>query len=294
MKRKKIKTVWQDYLTLTIRERRGLMVLMFILILQIVVLFIINTRKLDFPFPDPKTLLELSTDNSFVAPVILPTAPRSISVSRKFNPNYLTSDGWIELGLSPKQAGSVMKYISKGGKFRVKSDVKKIYGINSDLYQTLLPLIDLPDTNVHTSNFFAVQKFKESLLDINAADTIQLEKLRGIGWKLASRIVKYRQLLGGFNSVSQLKEVWGLNDTLFELCFKQVEVTKSYLPHLLDVNSDSLEQLSIHPYIGRKLASMICNYRKQHGPFKELTELKLLPLVSDEIFRKLAPYLKTG
>ncbi len=294
MKRKKIKTVWQDYLTLTIRERRGLIVLMFILFLQIVVLCIINTRKLDFPFPDPKTLEELSSQNLIVAPVLSPPPSSTISIARKFNPNFLSSDEWVKLGLSPRQASSVLKYLSKGGKFRVKSDVKKIYGINPDLYRTIVPLIDLPDTIKHTDNFFAFSKSKESLLNINSADTVQLEKLRGIGWKLAARIVKYRQLIGGFNDVTQLKEVWGLNDTLYNLFVQQIVVTESFQPILLNINSDSLERLSSHPYIGRKLASMICNYRKQHGSFKELDELKLLPLVTDEIFRKLAPYLKTG
>ncbi|MBK6988975.1 MAG: helix-hairpin-helix domain-containing protein [Bacteroidetes bacterium] len=95
--------------------------------------------------------------------------------------------------MSEKQANSVLNYLKKGGSFKTKKDVKKIYGMNDQLYAALFPYIDLPDSFVRKENFPGKKEQNYfSVIDLNKADSIALEKLKGIGPTLASRIVKYR------------------------------------------------------------------------------------------------------
>lgn len=290
MKRRKIRTVWKDYLTLSIRERRGLTVLLLILFLQVAVLWYVNSLEPEFPYPDFEKLIELAKplEANEKQTLFLP-AETAIT---NFDPNLLQASDWIKFGLSERQSQSIANYLAKGGKFRVKSDLKKIYGMRMEIYSRLESHILLPDSLEKPKHENTRQDPKSKSLDINQADSVQLEKLRGVGFTLASRIIKYRNKLGGFVSIDQLKEVWGLNDTLYRLISTQISVQNRFPLRQVDINLDVPETMSQHPYVGKKLAGLIANYRSQHGPFKSIDEIRNLPLLTDEMFRKLAPYLK--
>lgn len=294
MKRKKIKSVWKEYLTLSMRERRGLSILLGILLFQLLFLFYLNNVDLKYPYPDFETVKKLQSEISNEGLVINSSAKSFNATSELyfFDPNKLSAEQWMSFGLSQKQSASVLNYIKKGGKFRTKKDVLKIYGMDEKLYGILLPYISLPDSIVKERSQYQIkEKRKYDPVDINVADSIQLEELKGIGPTLASRIVRYRDKLGGFVNDEQLREVYGVNDTLFRLIREQVIVKDNNIRSVF-LNSDSFPVLAAHPYIGRKLAGMILNYRKQHKRFESADELRNLPLLTDEIFRKLAPYLK--
>jgi len=294
MKRKKIKSVWKEYLTLSMRERRGLSILLGILLFQIIFLFYLNNVDLKYPYPDLETVKKLQKEiemEALTLKVIEKPLPE-ISTLHSFDPNKLNAEQWMKFGLSEKQSNSVLNYLKKGGKFRVKKDVLKIYGMNERLYAELHPFISLPDSFTKEKNQYHPKvKTSFELLEINTADSIQLEKLRGIGPTLASRIIRYRNRLGGFISIEQLKEVYGVNDTLFNLIKDQVVVNDNDV-RVVVLNVDSFPVLASHPYIGKKLAGLILTYRKQHKRFESTDDLKNLPLLTDEIFRKLVPYLK--
>lgn len=293
MKRKKIKSGWKEYLTLSMRERRGLTILLSILVFQLIFLIYLNSVNLEYPFPDFDTVKRIDAEIRKEDRQLLKINSLPVTELSLFNPNQLPIQKWISLGLSEKQANSVLNYIKKGGSFKTKKDVKKIYGMNDNLYASIFPFIDLPDSLVYKNySYKKYDKPKLKILEINTADSIELEKLKGIGPTLASRIVRYRDKLGGFIDIQQLKEVWGLNDTLFQLIIKQVQLKNSFELRYLYLNSDSFPAFANHPYVGRKLAGLIVNYRKQHFKFEKLEELRNLPLLTDEIFRKLAPYLK--
>jgi DNA uptake protein ComE-like DNA-binding protein len=275
------------------RERRGLAILLSILIIQLLFLGFLNNVDLEYPSPDPATVARLRAEIEKDQKVF---STHEISLPaglKKFNPNDISKSEWMDFGLSEKQAGSVVNYLHKGGRFRIRNDIKKVYGMNDRLFASLFSFIDLPDTFVSFHKKEFQQRAERFIPDLNSADSTQLEKLRGIGVKLASRIVRYRERLGGFTELSQLKEVWGLNDTLYHLITEQVRLQNDFQVRQLRLNTDSFRVFSAHPYIGYKLAGLIMNYRQQHSGFSNTSELKNLPLLTDENFRKLAPYLKT-
>ena len=295
MKRKKIRSVWKEYLTLSMRERRGLSILLSILLFQLIFLFYLNNIDLNYPYPDFDTVKKLQDEirHEEISPLKFKSSSVIATSLSVFDPNQLTAQKWMDFGLSEKQANSVLNYLKKGGSFRTKKDVLKIYGMNDKLYTALYPYIDLPDSFVRKEHFpKKKEQFFARVVDLNKADSIALEKLKGIGPTLASRIVKYRNLLGGFITTEQLKEVWGLNDTLYQLIIPQIQISTPIEIRFLNLNTDSFPAFASHPYVGKKMAGLILNYRKQHQRFNNTDELRNLPLLTDENFRKLAPYLK--
>jgi competence protein ComEA len=125
-------------------------------------------------------------------------------------------------------------------------------------------------------------------IDINSADTTELMKLRGIGPTFAKRIVKYREMLGGYHTIEQLMEVYGMDSEKYDMVKDEVYVSDSLIKKI-NLNKATAKELSAHIYIDWKLANAITNYRFKNK-FETIDELKEIYLVNDSLFRKLAPY----
>jgi len=126
---------------------------------------------------------------------------------------------------------------------------------------------------------------------INAADTTGFKSLKGIGSYYSSKIVKYRTALGGFTSVEQLKEVYGIPPEVIDqnvnrLFVDSIDIVK------VNINTCETAELKKHPYINWNIANSIVQIRKSQEPYKTVEEIKKSDLVNDEIYRKIAPYLK--
>lgn len=130
------------------------------------------------------------------------------------------------------------------------------------------------------------------IFDINIADTTSLKRIPGIGKVLSNRILKYRDMLGGFISVNQLKEVYGLNDTVLWALDTLVLIDSGFFPTQLAVNESDEFVLSKHPYISKSMAKLIANYRFQHGNIGSAAELKNIHVLDTLKLKKVLPYLK--
>lgn len=227
-------------------------------------------------------------------------AREEVTVSKLFvfNPNEITQHEFKALGFSEKLATRVINYRNKGGKFKIKADLLKLYGMDSVLYTKLIPYIDLPETyekpKFEKKEYADRPKYvkeKAATFNLNDADTSQLEKIYGIGSKLALRIVKYRDKLGGFVSQNQLKEVYGLDTAVVKKIGEA-----SYLPDppgvkKINLNTADEQILAAHPYFGRKIASAIVAYRFQHGNFKSVDDLSKISLIDKNNLGRLFPYV---
>jgi DNA uptake protein ComE-like DNA-binding protein len=128
-------------------------------------------------------------------------------------------------------------------------------------------------------------------LDINLADSAVWSRLPGISFRLACRIVHFRNRLGGFHSVDQVGETFGLPDSTFQLIRPFLHCGEMGVQKI-NLNIAGLEGLQAHPYIRWKLAKEIIQYRAQHGGFKSIAELQQLALLDAETYKKLEPYLE--
>ena len=221
-----------------------------------------------------------------------------------FDPNTLSPEGWQRLGLRDKTIKTIQNYLSKGGRFKNQDDLQKIYGLFPDEYKRIAPYIrietDLQSKN--TQDYAHNEAPKESypskkytppyytIIDINETDTTALIALPGIGSKLAARIVNFRDKLGGFYSVSQVGETFGLPDSTFQKIKQYLKVENTTI-RKLNINTATLDELKAHPYIKWGIANPIVAYRKEHGPFSRVEDIKKVMAVTDELYNKISPYL---
>lgn len=217
-----------------------------------------------------------------------------------FDPNNLPHADWHKLGLSDKQITVLKNYESKGGRFRKKTDLKKIYSINDRLYKRLEPYIQIktvPDSEITKPQnrtpllYDKFERNKAELIDINTCDTTALMSLKGIGSILSKRILKYKDVLGGFYRIEQLKEVYGVTAETYDLIKDHIVV--SGLDGIKKININKVDAISLakHPYLSPKDAKLIVNYRDQHGSYVNIEDLTKIGTLSDLAIAKIAPYL---
>lgn len=231
-----------------------------------------------------------------------------------FDPNTVSVTGWQQLGLPKWMAERIEKYRSKGGQFRRKEDLLKIYDFPPDLYDQLEPYITVKETSrperftsdasgtgkpasnepYPASNrpAFPERPAKPVLqpFDINAADTSQLIALKGIGATLAARIVKYRDALGGFISADQFRDVYGLDSLAIEELRKFGQIRSGV--RRIPVNTATADELDRHPFLSRRQAQLIVSYREQHGAYTSAESLKPIRILDAKTIEKIAPYLE--
>ena len=218
----------------------------------------------------------------------------------EFDPNGLAEKEWRRLGLSSKQIRVILNYEAKGGRFYRKEDLKKIYSISPAQYAALEPYIRIPASYPEAKSgkpgsYEKPAKIDKgpiaALIELNSADSAKLESIRGIGPVFASRIIRYRNRLGGFYRMEQLREVYGLDSLKYSRLKDNVEINTSLIQRI-NLNKVTFEQFKMHPYLNYKQMNAILQYRKQHSSFGSVDDLKKLAIMNEEIIRKIEPYLE--
>jgi competence protein ComEA len=220
-----------------------------------------------------------------------------------FDPNTISMSGWQKLGLREKTIKTIQNYLSKGGHFKKPEDLQRVYGLRKDEYDRLVPYIKIesrfpenPDAkfvknkNQGENKLVFKNTLKYSSIDINTADTTAFINLPGIGSKLSARIINFRDKLGGFYTIEQVKETFGLPDSTFQRIRQYLKLENNAI-RKININTASVDELKAHPYIRYNFANPIVAYRNQQGSFSSIDDLKKIMIITDEVFQKIAPYL---
>ncbi len=241
-----------------------------------------------------------------------------------FDPNKASLAELKNLGLPEKVASTLLSFRNKGGKFYKKEDLKKIYGLKKEWYDDLEPFIQIENQAISKTNkakepTAGVEKKEEPgqeptsipkennstkkkeypkkndepvVVDIGSASAEEFQKIRGIGPSFSKRIVKYRTSLGGFTDLSQISEVYGLHDSIYQKIKPSLKLPGTSQIKKIPINSASADDLKAHPYLKWKTANAIVKYREKHGSFKSLDDLGKIYALSPEVLTKLKPYLE--
>ena len=222
----------------------------------------------------------------------IPAKPLEIPLNFRLNINDADLQSLAILSLPDFLARRWVKYLENGGSFKRVGDVKKLYGMSEPLYTDISKYLYVKAAEEKQRKSFLKEdrSFRCKTIDINEADSAQWESLYGIGPYLAKRIITFRASLCGFVSVEQVKETYGLRDSVFQSIKPCLTIEKKIKP-CISINYTNQEELSKHPYIRYKLARAICLYRENNGLFQITEDLKKLPSVSDSIYIKLLPYV---
>lgn len=222
--------------------------------------------------------------------------PATVAISEgklfPFDPNTLDSPGFRRLGLSAKVVKGLMNWRRHGKKFYKKEDLKPLYNLSPDDYARLEPFIsiNLPEPHRTFTNSYTKLPPLPATLDLNTTDSATLVRLNGIGPTLAHKIIEKRKLLGGYLRHEQLSEIYKFSDSTLTM-LRQKLIIRPEAVVKIKVNTATVEQLQMHPYIGEKTAKNIVLYRNALKHFDNMQQLRQVPLMNEEIYRKIAPYL---
>ena len=213
-----------------------------------------------------------------------------------FDPNSVSFDQLLQLGFKEKTAKTFLKFRDKGFVFKQKKDLQKVYGISDNFYAQLEPYILIENKvvgeqkNSENKNVVStpIKSQTKAKVELNAADSLALIELNGVGPSFAKRILKYRSILGGYTSIEQLKEVYGFTDELYEKVKPFVSVDASSVKKL-DLNKDDFKVINKHPYLSYELTKDLFEWRKK----AVITTTNLKDIINDDaVYNKLLPYLQ--
>jgi len=206
-----------------------------------------------------------------------------------FDPNTVSSDSLIEMGIPEKIAANIDKYRKAGGTFREPDDIRKIYGLEKSMADSLLPFIII---SVNPPEEEPVMENRETVIltELNGAAESGLTALPGIGKTFAKRIIQYRQKLGGFVRPEQLLEVYGMDTNRYNL-FKDHITADTAGIRKINLNTATYGNMAGHPYLSSQQANAILSYRKFAGKISRIDELRENHLLPDSTLTKIKDYL---
>lgn len=299
---------FREIFIFTRNERNGILILLLILFLTLCV-------DIALPFILPEKEYDVSVwkeeTEKYYAGILPVEKAKEFAFKGVIDPNFAELTELIKMGIPSGLASNWVKYLQKGGHFKKKEEVMKLYGMTDNLFRKVQGNLQIreqsvpvkrkvgtasPDS-VETSGPIKKDTLLKSkddelknipLLEVNKADSVQLEALPGIGPVLASRIIKFRRLLGGFYEIAQLKEIYGMTEELWTKSSARLHADPSEI-RKIDINFLSLSELGRHPYIGFRQARKIVKRRDNSGKFDQIAELA--SLFSADSLQHLVPYL---
>lgn len=210
-----------------------------------------------------------------------------------FDPNTVDRDGLLRLGFSPKQADGIVHYRQAGAVFRTAADFARCRMVSADRYRKLEPYIRIDSVVGRREELLEKRGAPDSVsgpVELNGADSAALVAVRGIGPLTAGRIVRYRERLGGFARIGQLREIEGMTDENYRRILQQIWVDSSKIQKI-DINFALPLQLRDHPYLPERVLNRLLKYRQLKGGWRSIRDLTEQHIISEQQAEKLSPYL---
>lgn len=303
--------MWKNFFFFSGSQRAGIILLLFLILLVLTFRFVWLERvNNNFAFESDSAFLQEFEDfkQSLVSIDSLRKAERENRFKRAsqasiaaaelfpFNPNELDSAGFVRLGLSQRIASNILKYRSRGGRFRDAEGFSRVYGISEAKYAVLKPYIIIPAEKklpAETDSIpLGTDKSQLELhfwVELNTADTTELMRIKGVGRYIASGIVHYRNQLGGFLKTDQLLEVRGITPENFDAISSFCKVNESLI-RKIRINTASVDRLRTHPYLNFYQARQIYELRRKKGKLQNIDELSKLSELDNITIEKIKVY----
>ena len=207
-----------------------------------------------------------------------------------FNPNFITDYKGYRLGMSVPEIDRLLAFRKENKYVNSPKEFQAVTKVSDSLLNAISPYFKFPDwvnkkkeykEYKNYPNTAFAKKEKLVIIDINKASQEDLIKIFGIGEAISLRILKFKESLGGFVSMEQMKDVWGLSPEVIENLNSHFKVLA--LPNVkkIDINNASIKELSQFPYFNYQLARQIVTFRSMNGDIKnseDLTKIKGLSI----------------
>lgn len=208
-----------------------------------------------------------------------------------FDPNTLDSAGFAAMGFKPYDIRRIMSFRRNGKQFRTAEFFVEFCRLAPEQGERLLPHVAIAAKPAAQDTAATRTPRKEYVhMELNAADTAELQRMPGIGSGRAKQIVGYRRKLGGFANAKQLLEIKNFPQETFDKIEPYLSVNQSLITKI-QINRASVEKLKSHPYLNFYQAKAIYELRRTKGRLTGIDDLKNLPEMQGYDFEKIEPYL---
>ena len=256
-------------------------------------LLTIKTEK-QKPVIDPPSSVKVTKGKSKTKPIVMLQNNKAVSIDtlniQPFNPNSVDSSFLLDIGIGRRAIKNWQKYLSAGGRFKDFDDIKKVYGLTSSEVNRLQDKLIFPkQSNKPGKKNPKIYLNKDVIINVNTADTEEWEKLKGIGPAYAKRICKFRDKLGGFYTIEQVAQTYGLPDSVYRQ-IKPRLILNGKVKKIL-INKSNFDALKDHPYISFKSSKILLKYIRQNGPIKNYDQLKSSLAFKPDELERISPYI---
>lgn len=240
---------WKVYFLFSEKEQRGMLVLGCILLFSSLLSLLLPNKPLD-------------TTNT-----LIPSAAHFRLF--EFDPNTIDSNKALLLGIPPKQVRTLLNYRRKGGRFYRKEQLANLYGLSPLLAEKLIPFVSIIESNKRGvyDNYRSSKKNNNNytwVIDINNASEVEWMQKTSLSKPTVERIIRYKNYLGNFEKVQQIKKVYGLSESDYELLRGHMIVGKTK-PAKLIANTMHFKQWATLAMFSNKEIGLILKTRKSNG-----------------------------
>lgn len=313
------KRLAREYFYFTTREKYGILGLFLIILFLSVLPYLVVTsdqNSLTYAqFEQEIALMQAVDSNDFQNNGFNPTNNSGALNPFYFDPNTVNPKELKRFGLPDYLINRFDKFRNSGFRFKQVADLKRIYGLNEIYFNRIAPFVSIHNPNSNNRlakdfnnsqiefesenndfnkgkaiNYGTFKHKTNEIIELNTADSNQLITVKGIGPYLASKIIKYRNALGGFVQTNQLSEIYNVSADQIAAFLPFVTVNPNYI-RKLNINTAGFNDLNAHPYISSAEAKAIIKFRSQHGTFQEIGDLQKMVNIKPETLTKIGPYL---
>jgi DNA uptake protein ComE-like DNA-binding protein len=286
------------YFNFSKEQQKGILSLFFIIIVLQLVYYWVDFSPVSKVNPEKQKWLSLESQIDSMENHLKDEVPKIYP----FNPNFITDYKGYKLGMSVVELDRLHAFRKDNKYVNSAEEFQNITGVSDSLLAVISPYFKFPDwvKNKPTSKLLAFSNMnpkvfskKEKIVvkDINQATQEDLIKIYGIGDAISMRILKFKESLGGFVSMDQMKEVWGLSPEVIQSLNANFKVGALSNIKKIDINNASMKELAQFPYFKYNLAREIVIYRSMHGDIKNVADLTKIKGMSIENANIIALYL---
>ena len=279
------------------REQRSGMFLLFtiIIILQLLYFFI-DFNSPPTANPEKEKWLSLQAQIDSLKQEKLDYSPKIYP----FNPNFISDYKGYKLGMSVQEIDRLLAFRKQNKYVNSPKEFQAVTKVSDSLLNAISPYFKFPDWVKNKKEFKDYKKYpnttfakkeKIAIIDINQATQEDLIKIYGIGEAISIRILKFKESLGGFVSMEQMNDIWGLSPEVIENLNTHFKVSASPSVKKIDINNSSIKELSLFPYFKYPISKNIVTFRSMNGDIKNIEDLTKIKGLSSEKAKIIALYL---
>ncbi len=286
----------QSFFKFSRQQRTGVFLLFIVIIVLQLICFYVDFGSFFPTSPEKEKWLSLQSKIDSLKQEKLDYVPKIYP----FNPNFITDYKGYKLGMSVAEIDRLLAFRKQNKYVNSPQEFQAVTKVSDSLLKVISPYFKFPDWVMNKKEFKEYKKYPNSafakkekivIIDINQATQEDLIKVYGIGEAISIRILKFKESLGGFVSMEQMNDIWGLSPEVIEKLNAHFKV--SVLPNVkkIDINNAPIKELSLFPYFKYPISKNIVTFRSMNGDIKNNEDLTKIKGLSIEKAKIIALYL---